>query len=864
MKKCPNCQAEVKDNANFCGACGKKIEAETVETSSTQEDPVIICPNCGKQLKKTARFCGECGEKLIGPASTSTESGSATPQTQTPPKDFSLIGTNIHWNILDGQLAVKIDENDIAAYGKVVKGVSIQDGVKALFFLKGELIAQLDSGTYSFKELGGDEFRPKSPKDGAPSQKAEKKGEKKGVWGNIVNLFTRRARNERARAAGLTNRIPANIPPVSIILVRTADFPLIFDFKDINTANIRSEIGLHILCKITDISGFYYSLLLDRKMVCFDDLRMKLAPIFGREVDIALAGISPEQVNRNPRQQNLLLPALQTAVSRIYPFITVTAILDLTSTKPELEELRRLSEELYIAEQRLKESMRRNEFMIRLQAVQDEQELSQYQQDIAHRNAMQDARNAQTLAETRQENAQRNNQRDLRYADEEDNLRAVASHEEAMRGMSQTHEANKAEADSAHEIKMARTASVKETELEKIYEEMALTADEKAKFNMLLEAQRQIREAKSKDEVEAALFTVAKSGLLRQQEIDNLRRQITQESKVNELNDAQILALASIQNQQELEQKKLDWEIMTGKKQLASKIELENMQYEHQADLRNREEDHDDSRREKDASFTDSRREADFDFSTRERKTNIELERDEMQAQMDLLKQAQAIRKEREDAEHKRRLEAEQAERSFHLDDKRLDLQAQQQRLDAENRNTSIYATMSFEQIMAANPNISPEAAQALAEKFKAEAVAAQNDKTLQMALDNKNEVKDILLQQQAALQQMFMSQQQKQERIILGQQQQQQNVADMKYGFSQQMLDAKQQELDRTRADASANSDRFVDGMKTTIEAVGNMKSQQPPSPSSGRQKATAVCQSCNEPIAPGAAFCENCGAKI
>ena len=445
MKKCPNCSTELKDTARFCGACGVKLNVESPAAQDSEQ--MIPCPKCGNLLKPTAKFCGNCGTRLNAAGA---PSGSDTASSAVPPKDFSLIGSNIHWNILDGQLAVKIDENDIAAYGKVVKGISVQDGVKALFFLKGELISELDSGTYSFKELGGDEFRPKQPKDPSAPQGMEKKSEKKSIWGNIVGLFTGRARRERARAAGLTNRIPANIPPVSIILVRTADFPLIFDLKDINTANIRCDVGLHILCKITNINEFYYSLLLDRKMVCFEDMRKKLAPIFSREVDIALSAVPQAQVNRNSTLQNRLLPSLQLAVSRIYPYISITSILDLTCTKAELEELRRLSEELYIAEQELAHTMRLNEFMVRLQAVKDEQELIKLQQDNAHQNEMQDALNAQELTEKTRENRQNNAIRDLNYADEVDNLRADASHAESIQDIDQAYVESSTEKSNAH------------------------------------------------------------------------------------------------------------------------------------------------------------------------------------------------------------------------------------------------------------------------------------------------------------------------------------------------------------------------------------------------------------------------------
>ena len=83
------------------------------------------------------------------------------------------------------------------------------------------------------------------------------------------------------------------------------------------------------------------------------------------------------------------------------------------------------------------------------------------------------------------------------------------------------------------------------------------------------------------------------------------------------------------------------------------------------------------------------------------------------------MKQAQAIRQEREDAEHKRKMEEEAAARSHEIT-----LTQMEQKHQEEMRR--MFQNMSAEQIMAANPDITPEAAAALAEKFKSENSAEQ------------------------------------------------------------------------------------------------------------------------------------------
>jgi len=52
--KCPECQFENREGANFCLKCGEKLE--------------LKCPQCGKALPFEAMFCDECGYKLSLPS----------------------------------------------------------------------------------------------------------------------------------------------------------------------------------------------------------------------------------------------------------------------------------------------------------------------------------------------------------------------------------------------------------------------------------------------------------------------------------------------------------------------------------------------------------------------------------------------------------------------------------------------------------------------------------------------------------------------------------------------------------------------------------------------------------------------------
>ena len=587
------------------------------------------CNHCGKILKDTAKFCSNCGPNFVNDI---VIIGNDVPNTmQSPVKDqknFTLIGSYIRWNILEGQIAVKINEDDIAAYGKV-KGLQIQDGVKALFFIEGKFVAELGSGSYSFKEMGADN-----------SEHSEKVSLVRQFFNGIVGFFSSRNR-ERAEAAGIGSQVSANTPRVSIVLIRDTKFPLLFDFKDMPTANLHSDVVLHVLCKIVNINEFYRDQLLDKKFVCYDEFSKKINLLIQNALRTSLANVSPDQVVGNMQLYGEVLQKIQEIVSQIYPYVNITDILDLSASRGDLDKIRRLKEELYVSEQELEQLSKRNDFLNRLQ----------------------DETNAQTLHEARTQ----------------------VEFLEAISKIDQQNELNQLERD---------------------------------KFATTLAGQRLLFNAKSEDEIQTALQELKKSQLLREEELDELEHNKRQRTDLRNLNDVQVLALATMSNEQALERQKSLWEFEIGQKRLENELQLRRTQ-----DV------YDDERRQKSDDYSDTRRDKDLDFETRSRKASMELDKEEMLSQMELLRQAQAIRNEREEAEHRRAEETRAADRAHEEEMRRL------------------FQNMSVDQIVAANPNITPAAAEALkakfaaeaaanAEKYKAEAALAQNGKLESMMKD--------------------------------------------------------------------------------------------------------------------------------
>ena len=669
---CPKCGNEVPEGKKFCGKCGTKLEVAPVVNNATN-----ICAKCGAELTPGKKFCGKCGTPVAAAPSAEKEA------------EMVMSAGFVHWNILPGQLAAKVDEQDLAAY-KDIKGFVVQEGIKALFFADGALVGELPGGKYPFKDIGVE----------------EKKGLKK-FFANIAAFFKGKQANALADAASII-----------IVLMRDAEFPMVFVEKDMPTAGIRSDVAVHIMAKITNIIQFYREQLLDKKFVSFEKLAEAIRPSIRTLLEDVVTGVDAASISSNAQMRESILNSLKLNISSIFPYISVERVIRLSGSNEELEELRKMEEELYISEKELEQLSKRNNFLNRLNDEKLQQQL----------------REAQTQADF-----------------------VVA--------------------------------------MNKIDEQNQLTEDEKAKFADMLYWQRKLREATSKDEGETALVQLEKNGLLRAEELDVLKSDIEQRKKLKDLSDGQALAMLTLQNNIALDKQKLQWEIEIGNERIKNTLERQRMQ----------------------DAYADERR-----------KAEMAMDKEEQLTQLELLRQAQALRQEREDAEHKRKMEEEAAARSHEQT-----MTEMEQKHEEEMRR--MFQNMSAEQIMAANPDISEAAANALAEKFKSQNAQAQVDMANKHSEDIQRIMQENAAQQNATMQQMMQ---------MMG----------TMFAGQQARKDA---EIADIRKDANAHQDRMENIIKTQATAAygaaGKIYAKAPEKekPTSNNSRKDAfVCPSCGAEI--------------
>ncbi len=272
--------------------------------------------------------------------------------------------------------------------------------------------------------------------------------------------------------------------------------------------------------------------------------------------------------------------------------------------------------------------------------------------------------------------------------------------------------------DNRRTLDQAQTEAELDKALAEIDDQKQLTEAEREGIRRRIEFDRRIAAAKDARDLEQALGEAEKSRLFNDDELEDVRAEMER----SDSDRSTTLELYQIENQRQID--RLQREILHER-------ELDELEHAHTKALKATTNDLE--RRKLEDEYNDRRRQIDADFERQRAAEEDERAHAKKVRQMEVLREAETIREEREDRKHAREMESA-----------RLAREAEQNRLSA-------YQNMTADQIIAANPDIDPAAAQALAQFWSGKNASEQND-LIRELLEKKNDDMQRFMEKQMDL----------------------------------------------------------------------------------------------------------------
>jgi hypothetical protein len=393
----------------------------------------------------------------------------------------------------------------------------------------------------------------------------------------------------------------------------------------------------------------------------------------------------------------------------------------------------------------------------------------------------------------------------------------------------------------------ARTERDQSFELGKINNDGLLNEDELEKFRMVLSRERRIREASNDEEIRAALIDIEKTGLLKDEDLENLKRSIAERSEDHDTARFHSIELMQLNNTLEIDRKNLEWEYEIGDKRIQLEIDRRRKQLQAEIGFSELEieqwkkvDDYEDSKFYQELKRNRTAAETQIDLNAKARESEIDLDNKEMDAQLARLARVKEMEMAEKKLEHEQAIAAEKQRLDQEVNLKEIDVKMAEQ-----------YKGMSFEQIMAANPNISPAAAEALAKKFEADAAASSSSTAAADAKENQAKM-EAFMQKQMEMQMQMMNKMMDTSATMSG------NLLQTQ----QQQAQKTEQRLERTEDRLDNTQDKSLDytTRNNAIDAVvsNNNKNQAPP-------PGYVKCMGCSTvENTVGTKYCFNCGREL
>ncbi len=337
--------------------------------------------------------------------------------------------------------------------------------------------------------------------------------------------------------------------------------------------------------------------------------------------------------------------------------------------------------------------------------------------------------------------------------------------------------------------------------LQEVNKDRLLADDELDKFYTVLSREKRIRDAQSEDEVEAALSDIEKTGLLREEDVENLRIDIAE----RRYQRGQVIKLMQLKDEIEFEKVRTAGEGQIAVETMRQGRELQELTLAH----RRREDEYSDDRRAKEREQMRADREAE-----------LELDDAEMNAQIERLRKVKEINREdkKMDLDHEREME-----------------RLKQEALDKKARMTA-------EQLMAvaAGENLDSQAAVKFAESFSAGKNVEQVQQAAEARIADSQRHEDRMLEMMREMKEMATT-------------------------MTGHIVQNKDEERDRYRERMERQEERVDKTQDSALEYATRNNQQAAPKPQpQAPQSVGRVCPDCGTVAAQGVRFCAHCGRDL
>lgn len=337
--------------------------------------------------------------------------------------------------------------------------------------------------------------------------------------------------------------------------------------------------------------------------------------------------------------------------------------------------------------------------------------------------------------------------------------------------------------------------------LQEVNKDRLLADDELDKFYTVLSREKRIRDAQSEDEVEVALSDIEKTGLLREEDVENLRIDIAE----RRYQRGQVIKLMQLKDEIEFEKVRTAGEGQIAVETMRQGLELQELTLAH---------------RRREDEYSDDRRAKEREQMRADREVELELDDAEMNAQIERLRKVKEINREdkKMDLDHEREME-----------------RLKQEALDKKARMTA-------EQLMAvaAGENLDSQAAVKFAESFSAGKNVEQVQQAAEARIADSQRHEDRMLEMMREMKEMATT-------------------------MTGHIVQNKDEERDRYRERMERQEERVDKTQDSALEYATRNNQQAAPKPQpQAPQSVGRVCPDCGTVAAQGVRFCAHCGRDL